>query len=87
MEVSVNSVIGVRQKIACVKGGVLFEPAIRFFNFYTCGNVAAQNVREREKKTKIEMILIDGGAVVDLMPEGVAKKLNLELISNTDIII
>lgn len=86
-EAAVNAVTGLRKRIMDVTGGVLSEPNNRFFNFYTNGEVLVYDNHGKRKGHGIEMVLIDGGAVVNLMPEGVARKLNLELVKNTDIVI
>ena len=78
----VYSVTGFRQKVQGVIDGILPEPNIRFFNFHTTGDVVAGGKRYGVKK-----ILIDGGAVVNLMPEKVARRLDLHLVKNNDILI
>ena len=73
--------VPVRPEIAGVKGEALPEPIIRFFNFHTFGDV----VRPQGSPEKLDKILIDGGAVVNLMPEVIARRLGLLLIENNDI--
>lgn len=79
---SANSVTGLRQKLVGVTGGILPEPTVRFFNFHTSGDVITNGKRYGVKK-----ILIDGGALVNLMPEKVARRLGLHLLQSNDILI
>ena len=75
-------VLGMRPRLAKVMNGVLPEPNIRFLNFHTVGNVLTGGLKHR-----VDKVLIDGGAVVNLMPEKVARQLNLPLVENSDILI
>ena len=69
-----------------VKDGVLQEPAIRIFNFHTNGEVWPLG-KGKEAGYRIGKILLDGGAVVNLMPEKTARRLGLKLEENDDIVI
>ena len=62
--------------------GVLQEPDIRIFNFHTMGEIWPLGQHRSESAFHIGKILIDGGAVVNLMPEITARKLNLKLFEN-----
>lgn len=66
--------------------GVLAEPDCQIMNFHTSGNVWGSGYSVG-KAYKIGKILIDGGAVVNLMPERIAERLGFELIDNNDIVI
>ena len=81
---AVNAVIAVggRSQVPGVKNGVLMEPSVRIINFYATGDALICGARYRVPK-----ILIDGGAVVNLMPESAARRLGLELMENSDIMI
>ena len=70
-----------------VVDGVLQEPDIRIFNFHTMGEIWPLGQHRSETACHIGKILIDGGAVVNLMPEITARKLNLKLFKNDDIMI
>ena len=61
---------------------ILPEPSARIFNFHTTGSTVV-----RGASYKIERILIDGGAVVNLMPEAAARRIGLDLVPNNDILI
>ena len=69
-----------------VKDGVLQEPGIRIFNFHTNGEVWPLG-KGKEAGYRIGKILLDGGAVVNLMPEKTARRLGLRLEENDDIVI
>ena len=71
------------------KDGILPEPKVRFFNFHTYGTIVdnACAGSEREQGVRVDKILIDGGAVVNLMPETIARNLGLCLMENRDILI
>ena len=76
-----------RKKLKGVVDGILQEPNVRIFNFHTIGEVWPLAQRRSETAYRIGKILIDGGAVVNLMPEVTARKLNLKLLENDDIMI
>lgn len=82
----VYSVTGVRQKVQGVTDGILPEPNTRFFNFHIAGEVITGGVVSG-KRYGVRKILIDRGAVVNLMPEKVARRLDLPLVENNDILI
>ena len=87
-ELDTYAVSGVRDQLKGVIHGVLPEPKIKFFNFHTDGEIITYPSQGRErKKCYLDKILIDGGAVVNSMPEEVAKKLGLSLTDNNDILI
>lgn len=92
-ETEVYAITGVRDKIQGVMHGVLPEPKVRFFNFHTMGDVVLYDTRygkelgREVKRSPLDKILIDGGAVVNLMPEEVARRLKLTLTENSDILI
>ena len=67
--------------------GVLQEPDVRIFNFHTMGEVWPWGQNRSKIAFRVGNILIDGGAVVNLMPEVTARKLNLKLFENNDIMI
>ena len=69
-----------------VKDGVLQEPGIRIVNFHTNGEVWPLG-KGRETGYRIGKILLDGGAVVNWMPEKTARRLSLRLEENDDIVI
>lgn len=73
--------VGGRTQVQGVKEGVLPEPSIRIFNFHTTGHTVVHRTSYRIPR------VIDGGAVVNLMPETVARRLGLELVENNDIMI
>ena len=66
--------------------GVFTEPTCHIINFHTSGTVWGQGFG-KGRASRVGRILIDGGAVVNLMPEGVARRLGLELEDNDDIVI
>ena len=81
----VYAVQAVSTSTGITRGPVLPEPNVRVFNFHTTGVVwASWGVGTGYR---IGKILIDGGAVVNLMPEKVATKLGLVLQENDDIVI
>ena len=61
-----------RGRIQGVMRGVLPEPKVQFFIFHTAGEVVTYG---KEKNCPLDGILIDGGAMVNLMPEKVVRKL------------
>ena len=76
---------GVRD-IEVVKDGVLQEPRMRIFNFHTTGEVWPAG-KTGGTGYRIGKILLDGGAVVNLMPETTARKLGLSLLNNDHVVI
>ncbi|RPB26536.1 hypothetical protein L211DRAFT_847167 [Terfezia boudieri ATCC MYA-4762] len=66
--------------------GILKEPTIRIMNFHTEGLVWPHGWK-RDSAYRIGRILIDGGAVVNLMLEGTARRLGLQLKNNDNILI
>lgn len=83
---AVQSLVRERESMVLAQyEGVLPEPTIRVFNFHTNG--AVWSVWGQGTGYRIGKILIDGGAVVNLMPEKVARKLGLTLQENDDIVI
>ena len=76
-----------RNKIQGGPVGVLLEPNVRFFNFHTLGEVVSHDSQGNERNYPLDRILIDGGAVVNLMPEEVARRLGVKLEDNSDILI
>lgn len=87
VEAGVCAVSGVRDKIQGVIHGVLPEPTVRFFNFHTAGEAMLGQSGTGKSKNYLDKILIDGGAVVNLMSEEVARSLGLPLTENSDILI
>lgn len=86
-ETEVCAIIGARDRIEGVTCGVLPEPKVRFFNFHTTGEAVLYPTGKETPMNRLEKILIDGGAVVNLMPEEVARNLGLPLTENSDILI
>ncbi|KAF8443404.1 hypothetical protein BGX38DRAFT_1272048 [Terfezia claveryi] len=66
--------------------GVLQEPTCHIMNFHIIGEIWGKGYRNG-RAYEVGQVLIDGGAVVNLMPEGVANRLGLELRANDDIVI
>ncbi|RPB26152.1 hypothetical protein L211DRAFT_847317 [Terfezia boudieri ATCC MYA-4762] len=66
--------------------GILKKPTIRIMNFHTEGMVWPHGWK-RDSAYRIGRILIDGRAVVNLMPVGMARRLGLQLKNNDDILI
>lgn len=69
-----------------LQGGVLAEPQGPVYNFHAVGKVWSGGYANGIPY-EIGKILIDGGAVVNLMPQRVAKRLGLKLYVNDDIVI
>lgn len=67
-------------------GEAIPEPTGAIANFYTTGTITNQD-KGTLKSFKIPKVLIDGGAVVNLMPESVIRRLGLPCESNDDIVI
>lgn len=67
-------------------GNAIPEPVGPILNFYSVGTVTNQ-VQGQLRAFRIPKVLIDGGAVVNLMPESVVRKLGLPYEDNDDIII
>ena len=86
-ETEVCAIIGASDRIEGVTCGVLPEPKVRFFNFHTTGEAVLYPTGKETPMNRLEKILIDGGAVVNLMPEEVARNLGLPLTENRDILI
>lgn len=66
--------------------GVVKEPTCHIINFHTSGEVWGAGYG-KGKAYSMGKILIDGGAVVNLMPEKIAIRLGLTLEDNDDIVI
>ena len=67
--------------------GILQESDIRIFNFHTMGDIWPLRQNKSKAAFRVGKILIDGGAVVNLVPEITARSLNMILFENDDIII
>ena len=69
---------GWREKVEGAVDGVLQEPTHHIINFHTGGTVWSSGLG-KGIAYRIGKILIDGGAVVNLMPERTARSLGLQL--------
>lgn len=67
-------------------GEAIPEPQGPVANFYTTGTITCQD-SGRLRVFRIPKVLVDGGAVVNLIPDSVVSRLGLPCIDNDDVVI